>query len=310
MKKIKIVGALIFLLSLALAAIFYHTSKTISQHNALMSIMNEQKNFTQEISKHIFYIYQYPESTTKRLDESIKLFSNSMSGREQGLQKSKKIIDLWNNFYLHVQHFRDSIKISSPYSNTLLEKEVKTIYNINFALILESDKFIKGYKKDFEERLNNYKTVEYLLFLILLFLLLYIFTQLKDVIAFVQKFLFASKKILSKSSIKELQPIKINNINSNMHNANDNFNTFLEKINGSIQDASSSIEHSYKSLEIVEQNIEDLVELIYTMNEGSRDKELRKKEDAIIQSFEELGISTKKLINLKKDLDNLIFHNK
>ncbi|WP_310441643.1 hypothetical protein [Sulfurimonas sp.] len=310
MKKIKIVGALIFLLSLALAAIFYHTSKTISQHNALMSIMNEQKNFTQEISKHIFYIYQYPESTTKRLDESIKLFSNSMSGREQGLQKSKKIIDLWNNFYLHVQHFRDSIKISSPYSNTLLEKEVKTIYNINFALILESDKFIKGYKKDFEERLNNYKTVEYLLFLILLFLLLYIFTQLKDVIAFVQKFLFASKKILSKSSIKELQPIKINNINSNMHNANDNFNTFLEKINGSIQDASSSIEHSYKSLEIVEQNIEDLVELIYTMNEGSRDQELRKKEDAIIQSFEELGISTKKLINLKKDLDNLIFHNK
>src|SRR3990167_5776193 len=308
MKKIKIGGALIFLLSLALAAIFYHTSKTISQHNALMSIMNEQKNFTQEISKHIFYIYQYPESTTKRLDESIKLFSNSMSGREQGLQKSKKIIDLWNNFYLHVQHFRDSIKISSPYSNTLLEKEVKTIYNINFALILESDKFIKGYKKDFEERLNNYKTVEYLLFFILLFLLLYIFTQLKDVIAFVQKFLFASKKILSKSSIKELQPIKINNINSNMHNANDNFNTFLEKINGSIQDASSSIEHSYKSLEIVEQNIEDLVELIYTMNEGSRDKELRKKEDAIIQSFEELGISTKKLINLKKDLDNLIFH--
>jgi methyl-accepting chemotaxis protein len=310
MKKIKIVGALIFLLSLALAAIFYHTSKTISQHNALMSIMNEQKNFTQEISKHIFYIYQYPESTTKRLDESIKLFSNSMSGREQGLQKSKKIIDLWNNFYLHVQHFRDSIKISSPYSNTLLEKEVKTIYNINFALILESDKFIKEYKKDFEERLNNYKTVEYLLFLILLFLLLYIFTQLKDVIAFVQKFLFASKKILSKSSIKELQPIKINNTNSNIHNANDNFNTFLEKINGSIQDASSSIEHSYKSLEIVEQNIEDLVELIYTMNEGSRDKELRKKEDAIIQSFEELGISTKKLINLKKDLDNLIFHNK
>lgn len=310
MKKIKIVGALIFLLSLTLAAVFYQTSKTISQQNALINIMNEQKNFTQEISKHIFYIYKYPESTTKRLDESIKLFSNSMNRREQGLQKNKKIMDLWNNFYLHVQHFRDSIKISSPYSDILLEKEVKTIYNINLALILESDKFIEESKKDFEEMLNNYKTVEYLLFFILLFLLLYIFTQLKDVIAFVQKFLFASKKILSKSSIKEIQPIKINNANSNIHNANDNFNTFLEKINCSIQDASSSIEHTYKSLEIVEQNIEDLVELIYTMNEGSRDKELRKKEDAIIQSFEELGISTKKLINLKKDLDNLIFNNK
>ena len=70
------------------------------------------------------------------------------------------------------------------------------------------------------------------------------------------------------------------------------------------------MEHTYKSLEIVEQNIENLVELIYAMHEDSRDKELKKKEDAIIQSFEELSISAKKLKNLKSDLDSLITHTK
>ena len=44
------------------------------------------------------------------------------------------------------------------------------------------------------------------------------------------------------------------------------------------------------------------------MHEDSRDKELKKKEDAIIQSFEELSISVKKLKNLKSDLDSLIAH--
>ncbi|EDZ61603.1 hypothetical protein SMGD1_2344 [Sulfurimonas gotlandica GD1] len=42
-------------------------------------------------------------------------------------------------------------------------------------------------------------------------------------------------------------------------------------------------------------------------NEGI-DKELTKKEDALIQSLEELTSSTLKLENLKADLDNLISH--
>ena len=63
-------------------------------------------------------------------------------------------------------------------------------------------------------------------------------------------------------------------------------------------------------MEILEQHIEELVELIYTMNENSRDKELRKKEDAVIQSLEELSSTARGLKNLKNDLDNLISHQK
>jgi len=46
------------------------------------------------------------------------------------------------------------------------------------------------------------------------------------------------------------------------------------------------------------------------MNENTRDKELRKKEDAVIQSLEELSTASKKLEALKDDLKSLITYSK
>lgn len=310
MKKIKIIGAFIFLFSLLLAFIFNHTSTKSAQHTNEIAAMNAQKNFTQEISKNIFYFYKHPQSSSKALDESIKLFVESMHNQEQGLHEDAKIRQLWNDFYLHVQRFRDQIKNKTIYSTLLLEKEVKAIYDINLALMVASDAFINTAIARFNHEQNIYTFIQYLLFFILVSLLLYIFTQLKNVIAFVQKFLLASKEILSKASIKTLQPIEIDESNSDIVTAKENFNELVQKINDSIASSTQSMEHTYQSLEIVEQNIENLVELIYAMHEGSRDKELKKKEDAIIQSFEELSISAKKLKNLKNDLEHLIAHTK
>ena len=310
MTKIKIIGALIFLFSLLLAFIFSHTSKNVTRHNDEIAVMNAQKNFTQDISKNIFYFYKNPNSSSKALDDSIKLFLESMDNQEKGVHEDEKIRKLWNDFYLHVQHFRDQIKNKTIYSNILLEKEVKTIYDINLALMVASDNFIKNEITRFNQVQNIYTVVQYLLFFILVSLLLYIFTQLKGVIAFIQKFLSASKEILSQTSIKTLQPIEIEESNHDIFEAKENFNELVQKINDSIASSTQSMEHTYTSLEIVEQNIENLVELIYAMHEDSRDKELKKKEDAIIQSFEELSISVKKLKNLKNDLDALITHTK
>ncbi|MDD2653155.1 MAG: hypothetical protein PHX44_08925 [Sulfurimonas sp.] len=310
MTKIKIIGALIFLFSLLLAFIFSHTSKNVTRHNNEIAVMNAQKNFTQDISKNIFYFYKYPDSPSKALDDSIKLFLENMDNQEKGLHKDEKIRKLWNDFYLHVQRFRDQIKNKTIYSTILLEKEVKIIYDINRALMAASDNFINGTITRFNQEQNIYTAVQYLLFFILVSLLLYLFTQLKNVITFIQKFLLASKEILSQTSIKTLKPIEIEDNNNDILEAKENFNKLVQKINDSIASSTQSMEHTYKSLEIVEQNIENLVELIYAMSEDSRDKELKKKEDAIIQSFEELSISAKKLKNLKSDLDDLITHTK
>ena len=106
------------------------------------------------------------------------------------------------------------------------------------------------------------------------------------------------------------EPIKVNNNSAELLEASNNFNFLVDKINTSVKYSSDSIEHSYKSLEFVENNINDLLELLSVMDDEGIDKELTKKEDALIQSLEELTSSTLKLQDLKEDLDNLISHHK
>ena len=162
----------------------------------------------------------------------------------------------------------------------------------------------------FKDTLNTYKNIQYTLFFTLVLLLIYLFTQLQSVINFIQKFTYTSKSIITNSTIKELKPIEIKNNFSEVQEATDNFNFFVDKINKSVKYSSDSIEHSYKSVELVENNIEDLLELLNVMDDEAIDRELTKKEDALIQSLEELTSSAQRLQNLKVNLDNLISHHK
>ena len=304
MNKIKIVGALIFILSIVLAVLFNYTSKENINHDKLIQTINEQKSFTQEISKNIFYIYKNKDNSTIRLDESVKHYLKHIANKQQTL-KNKELIKLWNTFYLHVQQFRDHMKVISPYSTVLLEKNVNTIYNTNLKLIFEFNKLIKIQKEKHTKEHIIFKTTQYILFIILVLLLLFLFTQLKTLIAFIQKFLFTSKSIISNSTIKELEPIDIQKNSGDVSTASNNFNALITKIDNSIINSSKSINHSYESLEIVELHVEELLDFVYEMNNTKQDKELRKKEDAIIQALEELSSTSFKLKQLKNDLANL-----
>jgi len=310
MKTIKIIGALIFIFSILLALIFNYTSKENHLHNIFLETIKEQKNITQEISKNIFYIYKNNNKDTKNLDNAISTYLDKMNNKEKKLHYDKKIIKLWNNFYLHVQYFRDQTKVRSTYSNILLEKNINDIYNTNLKLIIEFDKIIKKEENNFSKTHNSFIIIQYLLFITLVLLLLYLFTQLNSLVSFIQEFLFKSKNILTSSSIKELKPIDIDNNNNDILTAKNNFNTLVSKINLDIEYSTESMEHSRKSLEILELHVEELLNFIYDMNNDETNKELRQKEDAIIQSLEELGSTKLKLLNLKNDLYNLISHSK
>ena len=320
MTKIKIVGALVFTLSIILAVLFNYVSEQSKISNNLLDTINQQKAFTQEISKNIFYIYKNKNASNSQLDSSIKSFVSNMNNRENKLNRvnfiaikdqSAKILILWNNFYLEVQNFRNFSKTTTVYSSIILEKLVNNIYKINLNLVVEFDKLIKIHQTELQNSIAIYKNIAYALFFLLVVLLIYLFTQIKEILIFIQKFLTTSKRIRSNSSIKELELLEsdINSSNSNISDATDNFNYLVNKINDSVEYSSKSIEHSYKSLESVEKNIEDLLELLYTMeNNKELNKDLTKKEDAIIQSLEELTTSSQHLKELKIDLDNLIYH--
>ena len=318
MNRIKIVGLLILLLSIYLAVISYQVSRENQISSAFLNTINEQKAFTQEISKNIFYIYKNKDTSTKQLDDSIKKFIINMDAKEKTLntissvsidKQVNEIVVLWNQFYFSIQKFKDQSKIISPYSNIILEQTVKDIYNTNLILIINFNKLIKMHQEHFNDALDRDINIQYTLLFLLLTLLLYLFTQLKVVISFVQKFSNTSKNIIKNSTIKDLEPIQIPNTSDEIIEAAKNFNFLADKINESIEYSSSSIQNSYQSLEIVEENIENLLELLTVMDdEKIIDKDLTKKEDAIIQLLEELTSSTLNLKNLKIDLDSLLSH--
>jgi len=316
--KIKIVGILIFSTSIILAILSIYISKQNKINNDLLNAVNTQKAFTQETSKTIFYLYKNHNSSHQELDKSIKQFINIMNiqntqlvtiSNQEFLKQNKKIIKIWNEFYFYVQKFRDQSKTTTTYSNILLEKTVNTIYKKNLMLIVELDKLIEINKAQLYLSIDAFKNIQYVLFAVLVLLLIYLFTQVKLIISFIQKFLQTSQNIIINSSIKDLEQIQVKNNTADVLEATNNFNILVKNIDISIESSSNLIEHSCKSLELVEQNIEDLLDLLNAMDENNEfDKNLAKKEDAIIQSLEELSTSSQSLQALKNDLQQLISH--
>ena len=317
MNKIKITTILIFILAISLIVLSISINQDNKTHNNILKTINDQKNFTQEISKNIFYIYKNKNRSSSQLDNTIKEFIKNIDTNNKQhtisshkiKQQNQKIFNLWNTFYSKVDNFRKLNKIATPYSSIILEQTLKDIYNLNIKLVVEFDKLIEIQQESFKTTIKTKKTIQYLLFIALLSLLIYLFTQQKTTISFIQKFLNTSKNIITNSSIEDLKPIEVKTNTNEILQATNNFNFLVQKINNSIENSSKSIKHSYNSIELLEQNIEELLELFYEMQEDKAfDKEMTKREDILIQSLEELTTSAKKLQNLKKDLDNLISH--
>jgi hypothetical protein len=315
MNKIKFVALLILVLLITLAFFSKYISMQNSDNLNLLKTINEQKAFTQEISKNIFYIYKNKNASTEELDKVIRLFIENMNNHDNGLesieseeikQETQHIVLLWNEFYFLVQSFRDKKKLeNNPYTNIVLEKIVNKIYKKNLKLVLEFNKLIEIHKKYFDAIKERNKFIQIFLFAILITLLIYLFTQLQDLLLFIQKFLQTSKSIVQRSTVRGVEPITLKPKLDVVSKASDDFNFLIQKINKSIDLATESMQNSTQSLEQIENNIEDLLELIDIMdNENSLDKELIKKENIMIEALDEVSSSIQKLQILKKSLEN------
>ncbi len=316
MKNIKIIGALVFIISILLAILFNYIDEQNKVNINILDRINKQKALTQEISKNIFYMYKNKKKFNFQFNNSIKKFLSDINNEENKIDEinslaiinqNKKISVLWNKFYLKVEQFRNKNNTNNPYSNLISEKLLNDIYKINLTLVLEFNKLIDLHKEEFKKNIKKYKRIEHFLFLLLIIFLIYLFTQIEKIFLFIQRFLIISKKILKNSALENLEPIKTDNISSNksLFDATDNFNSLINKVNNSVTNSIQSIENSSKSLEIVEKNIEDLMEFIYNI-EMENNKDLTKKEDIIIQLLEELTNSVQNLQTLKTELEYII----
>ncbi len=311
MNRIKVVGGLVLFFSIVLVLLYTHITTQNIVNNRILTFLNEQKAFTQEISKSIFYTYRdvdiYENNNSKSLDETIKRYIEN--SKIESIESNDKynnpiIIRLWNLFYADVQKFRTQQRISTGYNPIITAKLVNRIYHNNVLLINEFDKIIHFNQHKYEDDIEEYKKIEYALFTILILLLIYLFTKIGEIIAFVQKFTNASKNIIQNSTIKGLVPIKESK-QEELREAIDNYNHFVEKINSSIEYSTKSISQSQKSLEEVARNIEEFMELLSTMQD-KESQELFEKEDTVIDSLETIMKLRGRLGSLKNDLNRLL----
>ena len=304
MNKIKVVGGLFFIFLITLAILSNYIAIGNRENSDTLSFIQEQKSFTQEISKSIFYIYRNGENSSKSLDKSIQKYLKNAKINESEFSKNRVIVTLWNLFYADVQNFRTQQKISTGYNSIITAKLVNRIYHNNVLLINEFNKIIKVKQTSYHQNIDGYKEIQSLLFFILIGLLIYLFTQVQESISFIQKFSKTSRNIIDSSTIQGLEPLEEIG-QEELKEATENYNHLVENINSSINYSIQSMEKTTKSLEGVAQNIEDFMELLSTMQDDKSD-ELFEKEDAVIDSLESLMCLRKKLKNLQGDLDKLI----
>jgi len=304
MYKIKVLGTLIFVLSIVLAFLFNYISIQNKENTISLATIHEQKSYTQEISKSILYLYKNRESSPQELENNIGIFLASMTHKKDDSPEHDALVTLWNEFYAVVQKFRKEREVTTAYSSIIIDKLVNDIYTKNQKLIVAFDALIRSKQKYYDETMEGYKNIESILFVFVVLLLIYLFTQVHEIIAFIQKFSSTSKSIIQKASIEGLQPIKIRQSDESLKEATQNFNHLVEKIDKSIAYSQESITHTTMALEEVEQNIEDFITLLSQMQDGESGT-LSQKEDAVIDSLETLMNLRDRLKYLNEDLDKL-----
>ena len=162
------------------------------------------------------------------------------------------------------------------------------------------------YTAHMEEKSDYLKTIQYIFGLIILFLMLYSFNQLKTMEENVKKFFELSKKIVQNPTNEPLEPIQIE-AEKEIVEATDTINCFIDKINSAMIYSANAVEQS-KNASIKLEEITDEFDVIINelTNSAEISAQLNKSEDIVIQTQEELISSTKKLQELKNELDKLL----
>jgi len=304
MKKIKIIGFLIFLLSVLFILLFNTRSAKEQTFAKTISLINKQRSNTQEIAKTIFYAHRNKKALPGTIDSHMYSFLSNLKSPSE--KKSNLVIQrLGQAFFALVNQFKYIYTDNIPYSILILDKLVNNIYKKNMELVVAFNQEIARLEKQHSHTMRMYTIIQYLLLALLIPMLLYIFTQVDEIIQFIQKFAKTSDRIIEKASIKGVAPIEIQSQNIDLYTAAGNFNSLVASIDESLKIATVTTENSINALEIVERNIELLISLVYEMQEEERE-DIYKKEDAVIESLETLMGLAQHLKFLKKDLKKLV----
>ena len=318
--KIKLIGIFFIILMTSIIITTIYLNEKNKKDAQVINIAGKQRMLTQKISKNIFYIYHNNNQSYNELDnatiEFIYNLNSLKDGNNQlGIYKAptneikkqiSKVEILWNDFYLTINEFKKILDSKDTITEQKFKNSIDSIYTINTILLNEVDILVSMYTTHMEEKSDYLKTIQYIFGLIILFLIIYSFNQLKTMEENVKKFFELSKKIVQNPTNEPLELIQIE-AEKEIIEATDTINCFIDKINSAMIYSANAVEQS-KNASIKLEEITDEFDVIINelTNSAEISVQLNKSEDIVIQTQEELISSTKKLQELKNELDKLL----
>ena len=316
--KIKVIGILFALLMTSIIATTIYLNNKNEKDAMIINIAGKQRMLTQNISKNIFYLYSNPKSSQNELDSSIEEFIYNLESLKGGnslgkLKESPNIqIDrqmlqieyLWSIFYQNIVKFKELIQNNS--NKQELQNIVNIIYETNPELLYEVDALVSLHTINSEQKIRFLKNSQYFFAILILFLIIYSFLELKTMEKNALRFLEESKKVMEQNFEEPLKPLKIE-AEGELVEASNIFNRFLNKINSAIIDSNSALEQSKNASYKLEEITNEFDEIINEIqNKSEISKQLNKSEDIAIQTQEQLLHSSKRLNELKNELEKII----
>ena len=316
--KIKVIGILFALLMTSIIATTIYLNNKNEKDAMIINIAGKQRMLTQNISKNIFYLYSNPKSSQNELDSSIEEFIYNLESLKGGNSLSKlkespniqidrqmlQIEYLWSIFYQNIVKFKELIQNNS--NKQELQNIVNIIYETNPELLYEVDALVSLHTINSEQKIRFLKNSQYFFAILILFLIIYSFLELKTMEKNALRFLEESKKVMEQNFEEPLKPLKIE-AEGELIEASNIFNRFLNKINSAIIDSNSALEQSKNASYKLEEISNEFDEIINELqNKSEISKQLNRSEDIAIQTQEQLLHSSKRLNELKNELEKII----
>ena len=318
--KIKILGALLIFLMLSVISTTIYLNQQNAKDALIINIAGKQRMLTQKISKNIFYIHYNSNKDFYELNSAVDEFIRGLNILRHGDQDKgissvptykisaqlTQVTELWNNFYENVQNFK-LFTNSNVNRNIELEDIVTSIYKNNTILLDNVDKLVTMYTNYSEDKTSFIKTFQYSSGFILLILFLYSLLQLRSIESHVDAFMNYSKMLLSDKDTNKLRPIKLEaESESEIVEVSDTINCFIQKINSAMDYSTEALLQSEQASSKLEELTDEFDTILDELQDKSLvSKHLNNSEDIVIESTEELINSTKKLRNLKAELEKL-----
>ena len=318
--KIKFIGILFLVLMISIISTTIYLNNKSKKDALIINVAGKQRMLTQNISKNVFYLYYIKNGVHTELDNSVIEFVYNLNSLKDGnnligIEKAPtdliakqlaKVEIMWNTFYQNIENFKKLNNKEDALSQNELKKTIEAIYNTNTTLLNEVDNLVSMYTTYSEEKMNYLKYAQYFFALIIIALIIYSFSQLKAMEENAKRFLEESKKIIEQDIDEPLSPIKIEAENEIVE-ATNTLNCFIQKINSVVTYSANAIEQSKNASQKLEELSEEFDLIIDGLkNSADISKQLNKSEDIVIQSQEDLVNSTKRLQELKNELDKIL----